>query len=102
MQSASGHEVLQLVSICNQRNEVATVNAVLVASCFAARPIEVRSDLRCLARKPVTRREIAEHIRKEAVAGKRDLTALRVLLLRSLLPQSIELLARMRGRDELR
>ena len=77
MQSASGHEVLQLVSNCDQRNEVATVNAaVLVASFFAARPIEVRSDLRCLARKPVTRREIAEHIRKEAVAGKRDLTAL--------------------------
>ena len=77
MQSASGHEVLQLVSNCDQRNEVATVNAaVLVASCFAARPIEVRSDLRCLARKPVTTLEIAEHIRKEAVAGKRDLTAL--------------------------
>lgn len=54
-----------MVSNCDQRNEVATVNAaVLVASCFAARPIEVRSDLRCLARKPVTRLEIAEHIRK--------------------------------------
>ena len=58
-----------------------------------------RSALRCLARKPVTTLEIAEHIRTEAVAGERDLTALRVLLLISLLPQSIELLARMRGRE---
>ena len=64
--------------------------------------LNARSGPGCLARKPVTTLEIAEHIRQEAVAGERDLAALRVLLLRSLLPQSIELLARMRGRDELR
>ena len=58
--------------------------------------LNARSGLRFLARKAVTTLEIAKHIRIEAVAGERDLNAFRVLLLRSLLPQSMELLARLR------
>lgn len=101
MQGASGHKVSQLIGNCDQRNEVATVNAaVLVASFFVDRPNRTPV-LICVVwlESLCDDAEIAEHIRTEAIAGERDITTLRVLLLRSLLPQSVELLARMRGRE---